>query len=427
MEVLFTNPPFVVEVNGVMRYGCGAGSRWPWSQVGSLCHYSPFPFFMAYAVAILRQEGIDAGMYDSVVIRETNYESYYQHIKELNPQIIVIETSTPTIQTNLQVAEKLSQIIPSVEIALSGPHATVFAESLIELPYITYILKGEYELNSVKMWKTRQSGIYESEMIEDIDSCPYPYRDPAVFNNYWDPSMVQAKPQLQIYASRGCPFSCTFCMWTAVMYQGKYRARTPEKVIEEIRYCINTFGSKSIFFDDDTWNIGNDRISLLCDGLKEIGLPWSMMGRTDTSPLWLFDKMIECGCEGLRFGVETFQERVQKKICKKLNVNETIKILAYLSDKYPHVRMHLMTMKNLPTESDTDREYNLKIAHDLGFTIDSMIRKYQCSACIPFPGTALYDELLQLGHGDIINNFALHDGALDGDNILSQLVKNMKI
>ena len=45
----------------------------------------------------------------------------------INPKIIVIETATPLIHLLLQVAERLSQILPSAEIAFCGSHATVFA------------------------------------------------------------------------------------------------------------------------------------------------------------------------------------------------------------------------------------------------------------------------------------------------------------
>lgn len=426
MEVLFTNSPFVEVVDGHTRYGITAGSRWPWSISDGASDYIPFPFFMAYAVAVLRKAGANVGMYDSVAVQEFDYESYYQHVKEMNPKIIVIETATPTIHLNLRVAERFSQILPSCEIALCGPHATVFAEDLIKLPYITYILKGEYELNAVEMWQTRHPGIYEYRPIDDIDSCPYPYRDPKTINSYWEQLGVGVRPQLQIYASRGCPFSCTFCMWTAVMYKGKHRARSPAAVADEIRYCVDSFGSKSILFDDDTWNIGNERISSLCDELKKIGLPWSMMGRTDTSPIWLFDKMVDCGCGGIRFGIETFSEKVLKRINKKLDPKDAIGVLEYLSTTYPHIKLHITTMKGLPIETDADRQYNLEIIRKIGFDSTNPTRTHQCATCIPFPGTPLYNVLKRLGHGEKLKDFSMYDGSPDKSNILSEIITEIR-
>ena len=88
-------------------------------------------------------------------------------------------------------------------------------------------------------------------------------------------------------------------MWPQTMYQGKVAYRKPEHVAEEIRYCVDKYGYKSIFFDDDTFNVGNERVGKLCDELKEIGLPWTMMGRLDCSPTWLYDKMVDSGCIGI--------------------------------------------------------------------------------------------------------------------------------
>ena len=96
--------------------------------------------------------------------------------------------------------------------------------------------------------------------------------------------MPTRKPQLAMYGSKRCPFKCTFCSWPQTMYFGSVALRTPEKIAEEIRDAVEKHGFRSIFFDDDTFNLGTKRISKLCEYLKEINLPWTMMGRLDISP-----------------------------------------------------------------------------------------------------------------------------------------------
>ena len=147
-----------------------------------------------------------------------------------------------------------------------------------QCPHITYLLKGEYILSTLKMARSQQPGIYESEVVTDLDSIPFPFRDYRVSTKYFDPTMPTPRPQLQIYGSKGCPFKCTFCLWPQTMYQGKVALRKPEKIAEEIRYCVEKYGYQSIFFDDDTFNLGTERISRLCDELKQIGLPWTRWG-----------------------------------------------------------------------------------------------------------------------------------------------------
>ena len=446
MQVLFTNPPYVrmegacpennfrgkgilwrrwfnripeirriIRLFGKARYGVRAGSRWPFTAPDKPMNYAPFPFFMAYAVAYLSENGISADIYDAVVEEQYDYEKYIRKILDKAPEIVFIETSTPTIDIDLWVAGRLSE---KSDVCLIGPHATIYSEDMIKLPFVKYVIRGEYEKASLRLIRTKAPGIYGYDPVEDIDSFPYPYRDPRVINRYYDPSMPTPKPQLQIYGSRGCPFKCIFCMWPQVMYQGKYRPRSPKKIGDEIRYCIDHFGSKSILFDDDTFNLGTKRVSQLCEELRSIGLSWTFIGRFDTSPFWLFDKMVDSGCVGMRFGVESFNQKLLNNIKKHLDANQVIETIHYLKQKHPQLEMHLTTMKYLPGETEEYRKYDLKILKEIGFDTIKHPHHHQVASCIPFPGTELYNELQKIGFSDRLNNWTLYDGSPDRNCLL---------
>lgn len=191
--------------------------------------------------------------------------------------------------------------------------------------------------------------------------------------------------------------------------------KKPKKVYEEIRECVDKYGYKSIFFDDDTFNIGTERISKLCDYLKKIGLPWTMMGRLDTSPDWLFDKMVDSGCVGMRFGVETFNVEVLNKIKKGLERKDFLGTLKRLCNKYPKLMIHLTMMKDLPGQTDEMHQEDLKILEDLGFSPSirkNKYRNYQLASCAPFPGTELYDMIKQKISEDL-SRYDLYDGSKD--------------
>lgn len=420
MDVLFVNPPHVRWRHGNIQVGCRAGSRWPWTTVGGYTSYVCFPFFLSYAASYLQQHGVATHVFDTLAHRMFDYGEFFRVVEEYSPQIVVIETSTPTFDIDMMVARRCSRF---AEVALAGPHATIFADELITLPYVHYILRGEYELSALDMWQSRRRGIYDYRIVDDIDMLPWPYRDTGVLDVYWDSSPAPTpRPQLQVYASRGCPYRCTYCMWPPVMYQNRYRPRRPEAVADEIRFCRDTYGSKSVFFDDDTFNIGTERISRLCDELLKIGLPWTMMGRLDTSPEWLFDKMVDSGCVGMRFGVETFSAKIQKNIRKGLDIDKAVSVLCHLDNKYPDLPIHITTMCNLPGESQEDRAYNLDTISRLGFDNCRRGRSHQLSTCIPFPGTALYQQLLELGYEELLDDVHSYDGNPEIENALAKVI-----
>jgi len=394
-----------------IRYGVRAGSRWPFTMDRPM-GYAPFPFFMGYAAAYLRTHGHAVNIIDAVVNEHYSYEAFLDEVKLESPEIVVVECSTPTIDIDLWVARRISEF---AEVSLAGPHLATQSEFMRKKhPYIKYWLKGEYILNSQEMVTDRQEGIYESEVVKDLYSIPFPFRDFKGGEKYYDPSMPTARPQLQIYASKGCPFKCTFCAWPQSMYKGIVALRKPKNVAQEIREAIDLHGYKSIFFDDDTFNLGTKRIRELCDHLKEIGLPWTMMGRLDASPDWLYDKMVDSGCVGMRFGIETFNLDVLARVKKGLERTDFRKTLAYISKKYPELMIHLTMMRDLPGQTEEMHKLDMSILSGLGFAQKGNIyRNFQLSRCAPFPGTEMYNELVEKFGEEKLKDYKLYDGGKD--------------
>ena len=394
-----------------IRYGVRAGSRWPFTM-GQPMYYAPFPFFLTYAAAYVKSKNHVVDVLDAVVNDEYNYEKFIMEVKSQDADIVVVECSTPTIDIDLWFANKVSKF---TDVALVGPHLDASAEEIQKsYPKIKYLLRGEYTFSIMKVIESLKPGIYESEFVTNLDSIPFPYRSYVGADKHYDPSMPTPRPQLQIYAGKGCPFKCTFCQWPQVMYGRKVTLRSPDMIIQEIKESIELHEYKSIFFDDDTFNMGNSRISELCDELKKIGLPWTMMGRLDTSPEWLYDKMVDSGCVGMRFGIETFNLDVLKNVKKGIERKDFRKILEYITNKHPQLMIHLTMMKDMPGQTEEIHSEDMKILKDLGYsTTNNIYRSYQLSICAPFPGTEMYKDLTEKHGGKIFSEYKLYDGGQD--------------
>ena len=402
----------ITGLGSTVRYGVRAGSRWPFTMDQPIADYAPYPFFMGYAASNLREHGFNVNILDAVAEMEYDYAKFLKKIKLEEPDIVVVECSTPTIDIDVWFANKVAEFS---KVALAGPHLNkkTVEEIKADNPIITFYLIGEYILSSLKMAQSQTSGVYESEVLKDIDSVATPFRDYKSITKYFDPSMPTPKPQLAMYGSKGCPFKCTFCAWPQTMYFGNVALRSPENIAEEIRTAVNKYGFRSIFFDDDTFNLGTKRISKLCDYLKEISIPWTMMGRLDISPDWLYDKMVDSGCVGMRFGVETFNIDVLKNIEKGIERRDFKKTLEYICETYPEVMVHITMMSDMPGQTVEDTETDMKIIKEMGFTIHNMLRSYQLSKCAPFPGTKLYEQMETKLDEATLKTYKAYDGGQD--------------
>ena len=397
-KVLLSNPPWFAE-NGAI-WGIRAGSRWPFTtEVG--CPYYPYPFLLGYATSCLLENGINAWMVDSILSRES-LASYYRRIQEIQFDYVVIETSTPSSDKDLVIAQEVARYS---KVILTGPHATVFADELATKPYIHAVLKGEYEKNLLEAVRSGKPGIYDYDLVEDIDSLPYPYRDSTIYRYCDRFPVTPAGPALQMWGSRGCPYRCIFCLWPPVMYKGKFRMKRPGAIIREIEEVLAAYPRfTSIYFDDDTFNIGKDRIWEICDGLKQIGLPWAAMCRADTVDVETFRIMKDSGCYAVKFGVESgcqeLVDRCQKKLDLK-TVEENIREVRKMG-----IFVHTTFTFGLPGESIKSIKATQR------FYRHTRPDSYQQSCCTPFPGTPFYDIW---GKANISNSDSFRWDKLDGN------------
>ena len=88
---------------------------------------------------------------------------------------------------------------------------------------------------------------------------------------------------------------------------------------------------QSIYFDDDTFNLGDKHVERMCAVMRKIGVPWSAMCRADTSRMELWREMKESGCFGVKIGFESGNQTVVDKIVnKRLNLEYARDVVAEL-------------------------------------------------------------------------------------------------
>src|SRR5262245_19833533 len=80
-------------------------ARWPhFEENGS--RYMPFPFYLAYAAALLENDGFTAAVFDGCATKQSD-ETYLRRVVEFAPDIVIQENATASINVDLRWAETL--------------------------------------------------------------------------------------------------------------------------------------------------------------------------------------------------------------------------------------------------------------------------------------------------------------------------------
>ena len=127
---------------------------------------------------------------------------------------------------------------------IGGPHVTFMAAEALEhadyvargeggealMTELIEALSGQRDLSSIAGLSFMRDGAAvhnpDRKRCEDLDTLPFP--DLTLIHGH------EKMGTIPIMTSWGCPFACNFCSVTA-MFGRKYRFRSPESVIAEIK------------------------------------------------------------------------------------------------------------------------------------------------------------------------------------------------
>jgi radical SAM superfamily enzyme YgiQ (UPF0313 family) len=208
-----------------------------------------------------------------------------------------------------------------------------------------------------------------------------------------------------MHASRGCPFKCTFCLWISVIYdQGPYRTFSAKRIVDEMEEIVRTTGAREIYFDDDIFTVREDHVVDLSEEIqrRNLKVAWSVMGDAMAVTERAIDAMARAGCIGMKFGVESADPDVLKKLKKPIQIEKVRKVVAWCSSR--GIKTHATITFGL--EADTPDTMH----KTLDFCCDLPVDSIQFSTTTPFPGTEHYRNAKAAGQIDD-RDWSRFDGA----------------
>lgn len=349
-------------------------------------------------------------------------ETIVKKVKEYSPDIIGITCNFTTYtKAVFDIANLLKMHFPEVLLVIGGAHATMDAEGVLKQCEADVVIRGEGELtfNELVERIENKQGFYDivgityrhdgavisnphRALMPDINILPIPDRRYIQQDVYCKVNgkmyfLSKGRKVASIITSRGCPFNCVFCS-TKVVWERKFRSRSPELVIQEMEQLVTNYGIDEFLINDDQFYLSKERVDKICDMIIERKFNIALNVASGSS-VWLLDvkllkKLQRAGLYRITFPIESGSEKTIKYIRKPINLKKTKELIKLANS------LGIWTYANFivgfPYETHEDIQETIDYAFKTGLdNATFFIAK-------PYAGSEMYEDFKK-------------EGLLDGD------------
>ncbi|MCP4376408.1 MAG: radical SAM protein [bacterium] len=398
MTLANSNPTRALFIEAPYSYGSAEG------LVGSY-----FPLGLGYLAAWLKQHGYAVDILQPDQGQSVD-EALQAKLESFKPTLVGISVMTPSYPQAVNLCEMIKKSDPSRKTVLGGHHiSAVGGEVLDQSPNTDFVVIGEGEQTLLELAEALQAGKSDMseisglgwrdetgktrinaprEFITDMDSLPHPARELVDMNRFAIHSYIDfGKRSATMVTSRGCPFKCIFCSsWLAM--GSRYRWRSADSVLAEIRELVEVHKVDHIVFEDDTMTLRRSRMVEICNAL--IDMPnspsWYCLSRVDTMDRELAKLMRKAGCRMVNFGIESGSPEILKKIGKKISLDKAVDAISACTRA--GLRTQCTFIVGFPFDTDETMELTYKTACRIKPTIAMFF------PLTPYPGTSVFNEFM---------------------------------
>ena len=366
------------------------------------------PYTLALLASMLRNAGCEVRVVDATaaqlstaaIIEKLDGEGFA-------PTLIVFPSTTPTFDADVIEMAAIKRRFGAPMFCF-GPHAsTVPAESMQRAQEVDGMFVGEPEdgvtqlaaldsldrLGEIRSltWR-RGSAVFPHRAHGSFSlfaQSPYPAWDLLDLKRYALP--LVDKPYVIVETSRGCPYTCDFCV--APIHQGhKFRDRSAKSLVDEIERTYRELGIEFFYLWGDTVTLNVKSFTAFCDELiaRQLPIQWFGNARADnlTDPAFVH-RLRRAGCWMLALGIESESDEVRKDMVKRL---ERQKIqTAFANMRQAGIKSFAFFIFGYPGETPQTMDLTTNYAIEL----DPDFANFY--PAVPYPGTALFDKCVRDG------------------------------
>ncbi|MBD3164418.1 radical SAM protein [Candidatus Woesearchaeota archaeon] len=369
------------------------------------------PLGIAILASVLEEKGYDVEILDSFALG-LDKKQITDYVVSENPTVIGISSVTANYPESIQLINSIKRVNPDIIIIYGGPHVTIMPETVIKFKSINYavlgeaeetivelldfILKSKGQLGKIKGIAYRDNNGHVKinqarDFIKDINKLPMPAYHLLPMNHYRSYGWLDlGRKFCSMITSRGCPFQCTYCT-SSNIFGYRWRYRSPEKVMEEIRLLYDKYKVRHIYFQDDEFTVNHDRVMKICDMIidQKLDLVWECLTRVSHVDEPLLRKMSEAGCRSILFGIECGYQEGIDKINKKITLKQAVDAVN-LSKNYG-ISPKVTFMMGFPWEGEKEIKKTIRFAKKLKADLTFF------NTLNPYPHTPIYYQIKKEG------------------------------
>ncbi len=347
-------------------------------------------------------------------LENKSWKDFKIDLEIIKPELIILSTTNTTILKDLLALKITKQLSPKTITIMKGALFFSIPKKILSLPEfkpldiamrkeadtvisdlidaINNIHKNPNSLSKVQgiIYKKNNKWIETKlgDFLKNLDELALP--DLNVCNNSLYLNPYTGNKITTIETSRGCPFSCYYCLTPII--SGKIpRHKSPQRIVDEIEICVKRHNIKEFFFKADTFTINKKNVIETCKEIikRKLKISFVANSRTDTIDEEMITLMKKAGCQIIAFGIESGTNPQKEQIKKGSKISDDIKAISLC--KKHKIKTYGFFMIGFPNESIT--EINATIRFMFKLNCDFV----ELHIATPFIGTPFYEQSKALG------------------------------
>jgi len=276
---------------------------------------------------------IDAGFAVRLIDHDAygwSYQRLIQEVGKFNPDYVLLghSGSTASHKTALKTIHEIKSACQNIKVIYGGVYPTYADQSIMrECDEVDFIVRGEGEQTIIGLIRTLEN----NGELKYVDGVTWRDGDRIISNRPRTPikNLDEYRPGWELLDwplyemfgferaaglqfSRGCTLTCSYCgQW---MFWKKWRHRSPENIVEQLRILSRDNGVKLVWFADENFSADRETVKRLLELIVEAGLNLSLninmtaadvVRDADILPLYK-----SAGIDYIVMGVESLKDNV---------------------------------------------------------------------------------------------------------------------